>query len=126
MVMHDDWAHKVCLAIGGVVIYDKKAHINYRQHSKNVDGGKHTLYQRYIRIRNRIKSKECLRSKICNELLIGYKNEMSSHNKELALIVVNYQKDIQSRMKLLFNKEIKTPYFRKNKGFLVGVLLGYF
>lgn len=37
--MHDEWVYKVCVAIGGKVIYDSQSHILYRQHGNNVIGG---------------------------------------------------------------------------------------
>lgn len=126
IVMHDDWTHKVCLALGGRVYYDNKKTLKYRQHSNNVDGGVFSLRSRIQNIFQRFISKECIRSKQIQEILIGYLNEMSSDNLKMAYMVANYKKSIQFRLKLLFFKDIRTPYFRLNMGFKVAIFFGYF
>lgn len=44
---HDWWANLVCLAIGGVSIYDEEPHMSYRQHGNNVVGGNDTFIRKW-------------------------------------------------------------------------------
>lgn len=126
IVMHDDWAHKVCLAVNGIVIYDSGKMLKYRQHGNNVDGGQHSVKKRLQGIVKRIIKKDCIRSKQIQELLNGYSEQMSLENYEMAYLVANYKKNINLRIKLLFSHTVITPFNRLNRGFKVAVLLGYF
>ena len=45
--MHDSWAYRVCLAIGGHAVYDPVPHILYRQHGHNVVGGKKSFWHEH-------------------------------------------------------------------------------
>ena len=48
-IMHDNWIFKLCLAIGGQVIFDNNTFIYYRQHTKNVCGGKISFRKKWKR-----------------------------------------------------------------------------
>jgi rhamnosyltransferase len=126
LVMHDDWAHKVCLALDGRVVYDDRKTLKYRQHGNNVDGGVHTITSRIQRIFQRISSKECIRSKQIQDLIKGYSSEMNKENLSLACTIANYKKSKGTRWKILFSRSIKTPYSRLNQGFKLAIFLGYF
>ena len=41
--MHDSYIARVCLAIGGTIIYNHTPYMSYRQHENNVIGIKKTL-----------------------------------------------------------------------------------
>ena len=127
IVMHDDWAHKVCLAVGGTVIYDSSKTLKYRQHENNVDGGIHSKYDKMKQIINRISNKECIRSKQTKEILKGYKNLMPLDNfKIIKKFIDYYDGNFVERIKLVMCKEIKTPYKRLNRGFNIAILFKYF
>lgn len=127
VVMHDDWIHKVCLALNGKVIYDKTKTIKYRQHSDNVDGGVHTIRDKILQSVKRMKTKECVRSKQLGELLRIYGELMSLENKDMLNEIVSYKNyGIIKRLKLAFFSKIKTPYRRLNKGFYIAIILKYF
>ena len=127
IVMHDDWAHKVCLAVGGVVIYDNEKTLKYRQHGNNVDGGVHNTQSKIYGILKRIKTKECLRSKQLEQILNLYEDVMcESAIKLTRFFVTNYHCGLIGRVRILVSKQYGTPYFRLNRGFFVAVLLGYF
>lgn len=127
IVMHDDWVHKVCLAVEGIVVYDKgyKA-LLYRQHGKNVDGGQRTVAKRISLIKQRILSGERIRSKQISEIITGYSEMMPKDNIKLAKQVAEYNKSLFSRFGVIFSRKIKTPYKKQNAGFRVAIMLGYF
>ena len=127
VLMHDDWAHKVCLAVGGKVVFDKEKNILYRQHGNNVDGGIRTTSSRANKIIKRIKDKDRIRSKQLNEIMRIYGIEMPINNKEMLAKVVNYyNRSFLYRIMLIMNNGLKTPYRRLNRGFYVAILFKYF
>lgn len=127
MLMHDDWIHKVCLAVGGKVIYDNDRTIYYRQHGSNVDGGVHTINNRIKKIFERIKNKDCIRSRQIAELVRIYAEYMNKENLFLANEIAFYKgKSFLKRFLLVMNKKIRTPYKKLNRGYIVAILLKYF
>lgn len=46
MVMHDSWLVKLCIAVGGRLIIDEDAHIDYRMHGSNTVGMELNLNQK--------------------------------------------------------------------------------
>lgn len=127
VVMHDDWIHKLCLAVGGTVIYDDNKTLMYRQHSSNVDGGVHTFGSKIKGLIKRIKTKDCLRSKQIEDLFTLYGDQMPYDNKCLTqYFIQSYHKGFFSRIKLLASRRIRTPYKRLNRGFYAAILFHYF
>ena len=124
--MHDSWACRVCLAVGGKVIFDENyKSLLYRQHGNNVLGDHRTLGTRLKLIFKRISTKECSASRQAQEILDGYRQYMSEENIQIAEKVANYRKSIRNRFSLLFSKKIITPYRKYNRGIKVAILLGY-
>ena len=127
VVMHDDWAHKVCLAVGGRVIYDSEKTMLYRQHDNNVEGGIRTIGSRAKKIRERIKNKDRIRSKQLSEILRLYGEEMSDEDRKLMMRVAGYASlGFWERLQIVMDSRIKTPYTRLNRGFVVAIMLKYF
>lgn len=127
IVMHDDWVHKVCLAIGGTVYFDNERMLMYRQHGKNVDGGIHSFRNRTKKILERMCFKDCIRSKQIAELIRIYGNYMPKEYRDLAQRVACYrEKNLIERILLAFDKRIKTQYRRLNRGYRVAIILKYF
>lgn len=127
IVMHDDWAHKVCLALGGIVIYDNTKTIMYRQHGNNVDGGLHSFRHRVIMILKRIKTQDRIRSKQISEILRIYKDNMPDENRLfLSEFIKRYNANIFGRLSLVMDKRLKTYYRRMDFGFKMAVLFHYF
>lgn len=126
VLMHDAWAHKVCLAMDGKVIFDPDVHILYRQHGGNVVGvpknfmGKIKLYY------SEFQKNDQMRSRCVQSLLDSYGDHMSSEKRRTAEIVANYRNDFRSKMKLFFNREIKTDYRKRNLLYKLAVLFGKF
>ncbi len=127
IVMHDDWAHKVCLAVGGTVYYDPAKVLKYRQHGNNVDGGIHSPLKKIEGVLKRIRSNECIRSRQILELVKIYKKIMPNKNIQLAYEVGKYTEySILKRLQIINDKRIKTPYKKLNSGYKLAVLFKYF
>lgn len=124
--MHDSWIHKVCLAVGGCLIFDEDVHVLYRQHSTNVIGAKRSLPKKVSEYFRKIKNKDCVRSRQIETLVNEYADEMEERDKELALLISIYRSSFSYRMKLIFCKETKTKYKMLNFKFKMAVLLGVF
>ena len=94
ILMHDSWAFKVCLALGGEYYADKIPHINYRQHGNNVAGigmsikGKFHQMKRYITV---FKIQKQIMS-----LLSCYRNEMTPEYKKLSEKICNYDISVRN------------------------------
>lgn len=94
ILMHDSWAFKVCLALGGKYYADKIPHINYRQHGNNVAGigmsfkGKFHQMKRYITV---FKIQKQIMS-----LLSCYRNEMTPEYKKLSEKICNYDTSVRN------------------------------
>lgn len=126
IVMHDDWAHKVCLALGGKVVYDKTKTLYYRQHGNNADGGVHSWRHKVSVLTKRFSSKECVRSKQIAELVRIYGKYMMQDVLYEANSVAEYQESFAKKLKVLTDGELRTPYSRLNRGFIFAILFGYY
>ena len=125
-IMHDGWLHKVCLAVGGKVIYDNKSYIYYRQHGNNVVGGQSSLIKRWRQRINTIRKSPCSRSNGIKELYNGYGEYMSLEKKQCCKLIIEYRNSINNRMKLLFNNQIFSPNRRIDFIYRMSVLFGKF
>lgn len=127
VVMHDDWAHKVCLAVGGCVIYDSDRVLMHRQHGSNVDGGIHTLKSRLRSVVTRINKKDCERSGQLREIIRLYGDKMPSENLKLAQRAADYKdKGLLGRLNIAFSHEFNVPYKKARRGFMAAVIFGYY
>lgn len=127
ILMHDDWIHKVCLAMGGKVIFDLKPMIMYRQHSNNVDGGVHTLSQKIKKVLNDRKYAKRLMSTQLREILALYYDELPNYNRNLIKSVVSRaNSSLINRMGLAFDKQLLIKENHNlNHNFQVALLLNY-
>lgn len=102
--MHDAWIHNLCLAINGTIIYDTNSYIRYRQHSNNVVGGKKG---KISSIRRRLKYLKHMESKQTSnmyfEILSNYSSYMDEQNIKRIQKVINYDKSLGNKIKLLFD-----------------------
>lgn len=127
IVMHDDWVHKVCLALGGKVYYDNYKSLFYRQHGNNVDGGVHTFKSKIRNFIKRFKSKDCIRSNQLKEIYRIYNNDMTKEIKKMYEDIIDYRnKNFFKRIKLAFFSNYRTKYKRLNIGFKLAILLKYY
>lgn len=83
ILMHDDWVHKVCLAVGGNVLFDSEPKIFYRQHGDNVDGGIHSFKDKIQKVWNERKSRTRIMSNQLINLMRDYDEELPVENKKL-------------------------------------------
>lgn len=108
MIMHDYWIYLVCLAVGGCVLYDKTPHILYRQHEKNVIGGKSdAAWKRWsVRFKKLFRKGDRFKSKLAASLLECFGDRMNEANKSFLKDVVNCRK-WSAKFRLLRNPDFK-------------------
>lgn len=87
ITMHDGWVHRVCLCIGGVVVADKTPYILYRQHGNNAVGiNKRTISDKF----HKFVKRERRFSKLAEEMLIGYGENLDENDKTFLELLKNY------------------------------------
>lgn len=127
IVMHDDWAHKVCLACGGRVIFDPAKTLLYRQHANNVEGGNRSIIDRLIQLsKNIFFDKPCLRRQELIELVNGYSSLMNQADIEYCKEIINYRTSVGSKLKILLSPKFQSSISAFNLGFKLAILFGYY
>lgn len=128
VTMHDEWNLFVALAVKAYVYYDENSYILYRQHENNVLGGirKHQM-SKWGLLKYRVE--KLLNSSrkptwIAQELLNGYQEEMDVDGLKLCKKVLHMNKTLLHRVKAIFDRELKSPYFVMNMKFWIQVLRG--
>ncbi len=116
--MHDSYVAKVCLAIGGKIVYKSVSGIKYRQHDTNVLGVNNSLSNV---IKNRLKNIFC-RAEVgiaeeAAEVLKNYKDNIQHSSYEYIKKVACYRQNLLYRLMLVFSK--KTKYISLNKSFTI-------
>lgn len=127
LLMHDDWIHKVCLAMGGQVIFDSQPMMYYRQHGNNVDGGIHTLGDKINKVWTEKHSKQRIMSNQLENLRSLYGSQLSIVNKKLLDHALDYGRgNLMQRLQLAFDPNYS---IRKNRNlnheFRVSLLMNY-
>lgn len=125
--MHDGWAYRLCISLGGKVVFDKSPHISYRQHNNNVVGGNQSIVKKYKRrISNTFFDKKRMRSTDAQSLLLGYSHHLIPENMNMIKIVAQYRFSLSNRISLAFDKRFTTGNTEHDVAFKLAVLLGAF
>ena len=124
-IMHDNWIHKVCVALDGNVYFDKHAYILYRQHGNNVIGGSTSMRKRLKRHIDTALRTPCYRSDSIATLYDEYREYMPDENRKVCALIKDYKKGF-NRFKIIFDKNYKTGNRSVDILFKLDVLLGVF
>lgn len=106
---HDMWVYLVAYFMGHI-IFDKHAHILYRQHGQNVTGGNALSGRKFSsRFRQAIKRLQTqdLYVNYGKELYIGYKDCLNEESQNLLIQWAQYQDDIKIKYRLLKDRTVK-------------------
>lgn len=104
MLMHDTWILRVCLALGGKVIVDCEPRMDYRQHSGNTLGLKHSLGATIKQVKQYLYEYQIER--VTKELIKGYGERMVPEYKKLSLWICGYRENKEYRKKLLDKRNV--------------------
>lgn len=126
MQMHDFWIYDVALAVGAYVTFDSTPHMLYRQHNNNAVGQlnqKRFVWESRLK---RLRKRENIRLRTAHELWLGYHSVMSDENRRLTYDVINYQRSLKSKWRVLFDKRLKCSSFSVNLSTKLSFLLNLF
>lgn len=112
---HDWWANLVCLAVGGVSIYDYEPHMSYRQHGNNVVSGNDSAWKKWTSRLKKFNRPYC-RDLMAKEILTVYSDSISMDRKKPLELVIcrkstydmttgNKIDDLLFKICLLFGKQ---------------------
>lgn len=124
--MHDNWIYRVCLVVGGKIIFDPTSHISYRQHSNNVIGLNHSRTQVIKRKFKSLFGSTHERNRIAKELIKGYGGMMHKDMYSLISNAASCDKSLIARLKLIFNKDISCSSMKCNISSRIAILLGIY
>ena len=122
VVMHDDWCHKVCLAIGGIVVFDYDKNILYRQHSNNAVGG--IKKENFLKKIFSITKKDQGFTKEFIEIFKMYENKISIDNYHMLSNLIISKQSLIERIKFLFKYNPKTKSVKLNLKFFLMYIFG--
>lgn len=123
--MHDSYMARVCLSIGGHIIYDNAPHMKYRQHSNNVIGIKSSLCGKINQAVNLIMSQPPVTiDEQASEILRLYLDDISYDNRKWLKIVSNYRKNFFARLYLVLSRKTKYKSLTRSIEMRLAILLG--
>ena len=114
--MHDWWVNLVCLAVGGVSYYDTSAHMNYRQHGRNVLGAEISFFSKAKNRWNKLLNNPYRRDIIAKELFTIYSDVLPKSSIEVLQLFT------KSKLKIIMDKHLKTNDYITNMLFFFCVL----
>ncbi len=104
VLMHDSWIYKLCMSLGGDVVYDPQSHILYRQHGNNVMGLKKDQKKEWKRRwRSSVVNSERFRSKEVKSIVENYNNYLPEEIKNYLTMIADYSNNIKHKCCLLFS-----------------------
>lgn len=122
--IHDAWTYKVCLSLGGSIIFDPTPHILYRQHSSNVIGGSQGFKLKWERRLKKFFSSYRFRSGQAKLLLDTYGDEIPAKEKSILTTISNYHDSYSEKIKIILNKDYSCQYLIHNIMFRIAILFG--
>lgn len=120
IMMHDSWAYKVCICMGGQSFVDTQPHISYRQHGKNTVGLRKGLSNYVKRIKRYLFVFNV--KKQCQNILQNYRciPEYADFLREIC----QYDYSLKNRFRLCCDKRIDFKSKSLNLLFKIKVLIG--
>lgn len=122
--IHDAWVYKLCLSLGGEIVFDTTPHILYRQHSSNAIGRTQGFKKKWARRLNFFVNSNRIRSSIAQLILNTYQTEIPQRQKEVLSSIANYYRSFRSKLKIIFNGNYSTNYRLHNLMFKIAILFG--
>ncbi|GLG06124.1 glycosyltransferase [Sellimonas catena] len=121
MEMHDYWMYLVNIFMGEVV-YDPACNILYRQHEKNVVGGKKKKIRKAIK--NIINPSINIRRRMLQDFEKTYMENLSNSDRKIIEEIINYNISFAARLKVFLNYHYRGYTWNVTIGFKLRVLLG--
>lgn len=125
-LMHDTWLFLVC-SFFGAIIYDSNAHISYRQHENNVIGTcltKNTFAQYQGKFKRLFNRELQPRFNNTRNFYYTFGDLLNDEDKQKVLKMVSYKNSISDRLKLLFDRDIRSSQLSRDLSYRLLILLG--
>lgn len=106
ITLHDYWLFLIAVFTDGF-FYDQTGHIYYRQHANNQIGSEKEGAAQYYK---NFKNSGRFRTQLFNELLNGYKDEISEEDLNDINTFLTYRKKFGSKFKMLFSHKFRTKH----------------
>ena len=114
--LHDVWVYKLAKCIGSDVVFDTDRYMFYRQHSNNVCGENHlvdfSITHFWDTFKRRLKPREHVVQKTIAEIYRLAGNDICEEAEGLDKIILNYNKSLKYKLKLLFFEGIEKRSFK--------------
>lgn len=128
LFMHDDWIHKVCLAIDGKVFFDRNYRaVLYRQHGDNVVGSKEGVMQKLENLYKRShEQKDCMYKEYSEIKKIYQKVIPSTYLNVINEILEYKNKNVIVRLRWCLQRKFRVHPVRLTKEFVLGILFKFY
>ena len=127
VTMHDAYISKVCMAMGGKIVYDSTVHMMYRQHDRNVIGGtigmKNALERRF---NIAFCKKKVGTDRDAKEILRLYNMEISSNKRTWISQIAHYNDNVGNRIRIAMSLKFKSISLNMAISIRIALLLGNF
>jgi len=123
VVFHDWWCYQIISGAGGVIHYDSKPCLKYRQHSSNLIGSNNNSLARILRIRGLFKGNIRKWNDINLAALVKNQHLLTSENQRILSDFIAARKSSLLRRLYLFKR---TGIYRQTFFSNLGLLLGLF
>lgn len=122
VVSHDWWCYQIISGAGGVVLYDTKPSLNYRQHPENLVGSNHSWFSRLTRVRSLWEGKLRTWNDINITALVKNRDLLTLDNKHLLdQFITMRQSSLFKRLYLMKQARLHRQTLLGNIGLLVAV-----
>lgn len=111
-VMHDWWINLVVLSVGGLSIYDRTPHMNYRQHGNNVSGAEVSFAKKMAKRFKKFLTKKRHRDVMAKEILDVYGAELTPDTRKILFDFANKRKSLISKKNYKTKKWLDTFLFK--------------
>lgn len=122
VVSHDWWCYQIISGAGGVVLYDTKPSLNYRQHPENLVGSNDSWFARLTRIRSLWEGKLRSWNDINLNALVKNKDFLTLDNQRLLdHFITMRQSSLCRRLYLMKQARLNRQTVLGNIGLLVAI-----
>lgn len=124
VVSHDWWAYIVISGVGGIVIYDERPSLKYRQHNNNLIGRNNEWKSRLVRIKSLFEGRFSDWNRKHIKALKQNYHLLSEKNKRiLDLFIITREETLIKRLYFFYKSGIFRQTLLGNFGLLISVLL---
>lgn len=121
---HDSFIITLCYAVGGDVICDSNAYIQYRQHESNASGGSKGSIYRLKKEWNTVFNKKGQEPEIAKNILNRWSDDITEEAKNTLELVSKSNTQVGDRLKIFFSRQFTTGDLRLTVLSKIKILLG--